>query len=58
MIADNTAKTPQTLAEFCGLDDAVFEQYLEQKDNFLKVLDEKADARIAAGLEKRLSWVA
>jgi hypothetical protein len=54
----STQDTPKTLTEFCGVDDAQFERYLEQKESFLKSLDEKAKARVSSALEKRLAWVA
>ncbi|HEY1791727.1 MAG TPA: hypothetical protein VGG34_02315 [Opitutaceae bacterium] len=54
-----TTKTlPMTLTEFCGVDDALFENYLERKAQFLQQLDEKAEARICAALEEKLAWVA
>lgn len=49
---------PRSLTELCGLDDAAFEQYLQQKEAFLHRLDDKANARIAEALEKKLAWVA
>jgi hypothetical protein len=49
---------PKSLTTVCGLDDDAFKKYLEQKDLFLENLDQKAEARISAALEKKLSWVA
>jgi hypothetical protein len=49
---------PKTLTEFCDLDNAALERYLEMKGDFLKRFDEKAESRISAALEKKLCWVA
>ena len=52
-------KSPaKTLTEFCELDEAALNRYLEQKSEFLHKLDQKADARILEALEKKLAWVA